>query len=948
MARYDLPEAIRGEWIWSRRTRNALESYVFFRREFSLLAAPASAELWLTAKSLFHVYVNGRHLGLGPPVCPLSGSYVSRFDASSVLRSGANVVSILAHNTRVVPPSSTRKPSGLWCQLNAEGKPIVWSDKTWLMAEGLCYAADRPRRSASAGFTEKIDLLRYPGGWSDVAYNAMGWQTADPLGRVEEGDLRPLPAREHPSACREVEAMASKGTCRQERATTWVSFAGVVAKGGPGVYAAETFVHVPGEADAEFQLYSDNPYRLFVNGTCVKEQGVEALRLGVDLELARPLCFRQAAMVDPPGELRWREGWNHVLLVQQEEPGGSGSTLVFSQPARDSFRPLRAQGDERSRGWNLAGPLRTPLPNVTGNLDLRPFARTPFIPDADAPVDEGATLMGYTFSPEEAPPRLPARLDLRQGEYVVLDLADTLSGCPQLTVSGREGDVLDVVHGERLQDGRIPPCVGDARNVDTLVLGPRTYRWLACAPRGLRYLMLVARQVEDVVRLERPAVVTRHRVREVRGSFECSDTMLNRIWATGRRTLEATVQDGFLCSPVTDRVQRVADAMIQSWVDYHVTGDYALAARSIEDFALTQFETGEMPATCPSGVYANVPDLALLWPVWVQRHFLHSGDKELLGRLSEPLDRFFSYFDGIADPDQKVLGDLGERFGARCFLDHGDIDRRGVVTGLNAIYCRALLSGAWLQQRLRGSKRGAELRRRASRVAHHLRRLCWDSERGLFVDCWGGDGPSDAYSWQSNVLAIYGGIARRADYERIFGALFSDEPPYELLGSGALSNPLFKYFVLETAFAIGRRTWAADMMRYYWGRMLDRGARTWWEFFDPEAEDGVPDRGSLCHGAGVSPSGFLCREVAGISPARPGFTRVFFNPILSAASWVRAKIPTPHGSITAEWQVQDSGELVFVIDADYPLEVIPLLSPDVSESAIIHVSDQVTILASAD
>ena len=950
MARHDLPKDIRGEWIWSRRTRNSLESYVFFRREFSLRSAPAAGGIWLTARSLFHLYVNGRHLGLGPPVCPEPGSYVSWFDLSEVLRAGSNVVSILAHNTRIVPPSSTRKASGMWCQLNVEGEPTVWSDKTWLMAEGLCYAVDRPRRSASAGFTERIDLLRFPEGWNELAYNAMGWQAADPLGRIEKGDLQPLPAPELPSLSRDAKAMVSRGTCKRELASTWVSFAGAVERGGAGVYAAETFIHVPRETSTEFQLHSDNPYRLFVNGACVKEQGIEPLRLGADLELARPLCFRQGTVVAPRGEMTWREGWNHVLLVQQQEPGGAGATFVFSQTAAGSLCPLRAEGDKRSPGWNVAGPLRAPLPNVTGTLDLGRLPRTQFIPDAEAPIDEGAALMGYTFVPEDVAPQVPTRMELREGDYVVLELEDTVLGCPQFTVSGQGGDVLDIVDGERCQNGRVLPCTGDARNVDTLILGLRTHRWTACAPRGLRYMMVVARQVKDVVRLEKPAVVTRDRVREARGSFECSDATLNRIWNTGRRTLAATVQDGYVCSPVTDRGQRVTDAMIQSWADYHVTGTFDLAARSIEAFARAQFETGEMSATCPSGVYANVPDIVLLWPVWLQRHYLHSGDKELLSRLSDPLDRLFSYFDRIADPEKGVLGDLDERFGARCFLDHADdIDRRGVVTGLNAIYCRALLSGAWLQERLRGSKRGAELRRRASRVAHHLRRLCWDAERGLFVDCWHADGPSDSYSWQSNVLAIYGGIARRADYERIFGALFSDKPPYELQPSGPATNPLFKYFVLETAFAIGRRTWAADMMRHYWGRMLDRGAHTWWEFFDPDAADGPPPvKGSLCHGAGVSPSGFLCREIAGISPARPGFTRVFFNPLLGAASWVRAKVPTPHGSITAEWQVRDSGELVFVIDADYPLEVIPLLSPDVSASAIIHVSDHVSILASAE
>ena len=204
---------------------------------------------------------------------------------------------------------------------------------------------------------------------------------------------------------------------------------------------------------------------------------------------------------------------------------------------------------------------------------------------------------------------------------------------------------------------------------------------------------------------------------------------------------------------------------------------------------------------------------------------------------------------------------------------------------------------------------------------------------------------SEFYSWQTNVLAIYGGIAESQHYQGIFDKLFCDDEPYELFSAGDANNPFFKYFVLESAFALERREWAMKLIRRYWGKMLERGATTWWELFDPDAPpDEVPTY-SMCHGYGVSPSAYLCTELAGIRPAMPGFGMAYFNPLVGLTDWVKARIPTPRGHITVDWRATGSGEFEATIEASHPLEVIPILSPGIAESAVIHVSDEVSILA---
>lgn len=950
MQEYTLPEKIRGEWIWSRDAFDELESFVFFRREFMLSETPASAELWLTANTFFHLYINGRYLGSGPPVSPTRDTYVVYLDVGFLTETGKNTIALLAHNTSVTRDASRRHPSGLWGQLNIDGKPFLWTDRNWTCWAADCFAQHRPRSSVSGAFTERLDFRYYPSGWYEKDFNSVRWKRPDysqALGKAM-GQLIPVTLPELSVRRREFEAIVSRGAWRQADAFTHVSFGEMTKERGRGVYVAETYLFSQAEGEQAFEFYSDDPFCFFVNGECCKRQGIRPLPTKADLQLVGSPCFRQGEVTDPDGEVFLERGWNRLLVAQQVEPGGAGFSLTFPDLEPAGLRLFREKDHENMIGWSLAGPVRTPLAHVTGSLSLRSLAKSIFVPSTREPCDESAFLMSCLFDGTEEVAEPPDTLELREGEFAILDLGTTVRGCPEMLVTGEDEDVVDIVCGGQLFEGQLLSFFDGQRHTDTIVLGPRAYQWMACHPRGMRYVMLVVRKASSVVRFQNCGVCAQEYDFDNAGSFECSDPLLNQIWEVGRETLRATMQSTCIASPTKDPAKYTADAMIQTWAGYHVFGSYQLAARSIKEFAEVQFETGEMPALCPSDVYLNMPDYSLLWPVWLQRHFLYTGDTEFLDSVLPALEALFSYYEQLGEEGSGLLHDLGTRCGAYCFLDHGPIDRRGCVTGLNAIYCRSLLSGANLYEEIGRTRVAQTLRVRAGKVASELRELTWDEARGLFADSWDDGEMSEFYSFQTNVLAIYGGVAPPDQYNNIFGKLFTPEEPFEFFAAGETNNPYFKYFILESAFALARREWAMKLMRWYWGEMVNRGARTWWELFDPEGNQNEIQTYSLCHGYGVSPNGFLCTELAGIRPAKPGFTTAYFNPLPGVAQWVKAKIPTPYGHILVEWEAKPDGEFEAVVDANYPLEVIPILDPRISESATVHVGPDVSILGSGE
>jgi hypothetical protein len=52
------------------------------------------------------------------------------------------------------------------------------------------------------------------------------------------------------------------------------------------------------------------------------------------------------------------------------------------------------------------------------------------------------------------------------------------------------------------------------------------------------------------------------------------------------------------------------------------------------------------------------------------------------------------------------------------------------------------------------------------------------------------------------------------------------------------------------------------------------------------------------HAWGAAPANLIPRELMGIEPLQPGFTRFRVRPQIASLTWASVKVPTPKGSIT--------------------------------------------------
>jgi hypothetical protein len=144
-------------------------------------------------------------------------------------------------------------------------------------------------------------------------------------------------------------------------------------------------------------------------------------------------------------------------------------------------------------------------------------------------------------------------------------------------------------------------------------------------------------------------------------------------------------------------------------------------------------------------------------------------------------------------------------------------------------------------------------------------------------------------------------------------------------------STFYGYYVIDALGRAGETKAALDMIRKYWGGMLDVGATTFWEDFDlawtensgridelvpPGKKDIHGDFGahcyvgfrhSFCHGWAGGPTAFLSHRVLGIRSAAPGFAKVRIDPDLGDLEWAEGSYPTPKGLIKVRHERQPDG-----------------------------------------
>lgn len=364
---------------------------------------------------------------------------------------------------------------------------------------------------------------------------------------------------------------------------------------------------------------------------------------------------------------------------------------------------------------------------------------------------------------------------------------------------------------------------------------------------------------------------------EYRGHFECSDERLNQIWRVGARTVHLCMQDYVWDGIKRDRLVWIGDLHPEAQVISSVFGGHKIVPASL-DYARDR---------TPLPEWMNGISSYSLWWILLQHdsHRYH-GDLDYLREQR-------AYLRGLLELILSKIDDRGEEHldGGRFLEWPTSGDPTAIDAGLQALTVLALRAGADLCTTLGDAQAAAQAQEAASRVSQCQR-------------------PASV-SKQANALLALAGMADAYDINRRLLSQY----PYQGLST------FYGYYILQARARAGDYGGCLDLIRTFWGGMLDMGATSFWEGFeldwmenaarideltppgrrDIHAENGdwcyKGLRHSLCHGWAAGPTAWLMEHVLGVAPAAPGFSEVTIQPHLADLQYARGAFPTPHGLI---------------------------------------------------
>lgn len=400
-----------------------------------------------------------------------------------------------------------------------------------------------------------------------------------------------------------------------------------------------------------------------------------------------------------------------------------------------------------------------------------------------------------------------------------------------------------------------------------------------------------------------------------KGYFSCNDERLNQIWQTGAYTVQLNMQDYLWDGIKRDRLVWVGDLHPEIMTISAVFGYNEVVPKSLD---LIRDVT-------PLPQWMNGISSYSIWWLLIHRDWFYShGSIDYLKEQQTYLTGLLRHLMTKISPDGKELLD-GNRF-----LDWPSSENNAAIdAGLQSMMIMAMEAGDELCSVLGEEQLAAECRQAAKKTKKMARKVA----KAIKNSDKAADDPG---SKQAAALMALSGLMKPKD---------ANKNVLSVNGAHGFST-FYGYYMLSAMAKAGNHQGALDVIRSYWGGMLDLGATSFWEDFDMKwlhnagRIDELPSEGkidvhqsyggycykgfrhSFCHGWAAGPTPWLSEHVLGVQVLEPGCKKVSIKPHLGDLTWVEGTFPTPYGIIEIRHDKQADGSVKSIINAPKEIEII--------------------------
>lgn len=386
------------------------------------------------------------------------------------------------------------------------------------------------------------------------------------------------------------------------------------------------------------------------------------------------------------------------------------------------------------------------------------------------------------------------------------------------------------------------------------------------------------------------------------GSFKSNDDRLNQIWETGAYTVYLNMQNFLWDGIKRDRLVWVGDMHPEVMTILATYGYNEVVPKSLDLIR----DITKLPD------YMNGISSYSMW--WILIHYQWYMNNGNLEYLKENQNYIFSLLDQL---EKKTDADGKEKLNGMRFLDWPTSpNKEAIHAGLQSMMLMTFDAGEKIARILKNNEKASQYAQTIQQIKKHIPDPNSNKSAAAMLAL---SGLEDAKMTNQNFLAVN---------------------PTDGISS------FYGYYVLQARALAGDYDGAMEVIRKYWGGMIDLGATTFWEDFDMKwlnnagrideiTPIGKVDvhthygsycykglRNSFCHGWASGPTAWLSEHVLGIKILEPGCEKVKIEPHLGDLTWVEGTYPTPLGMIYVRHEIQATGKIKSTIKVPKGIKVV--------------------------
>lgn len=329
------------------------------------------------------------------------------------------------------------------------------------------------------------------------------------------------------------------------------------------------------------------------------------------------------------------------------------------------------------------------------------------------------------------------------------------------------------------------------------------------------------------------------------------DAMICKMDQVSLRTLQNCMQDVFEDGPKRDRRLWLGDLRLQALANYATFKNNDLVKRCLYLFAGQTRDDGQVGAclfTEPKIIVDDtfLLDYSMFFGATLADYYEATGDIETLQELSSCAYRQMEIADKQFDENNLIIS--GEGFWG--FIDWTEgLDKQAAMQGVY-IYCAKRVQH--IAEILGDKKKAEELRDSAKEKAEAALKYLYSDLEGLFIS-----GIDRQISYASQVWMVLAGVVDSEQGAKIMKRVAALKPEKGMV------SPYMNHHYVEALLVCGQKEQALAYLKYYWGGMLNYGADTFWELYNPENPAESPYGSSIvnsyCHAWSCTPT-YLLRK----------------------------------------------------------------------------------------